>query len=162
MGIQFNADEIFEIAERIEKNGAAFYRKAADNTADANAKKVFTDLAVMEDDHEKTFADMRSGLRAKDKTPQQFDPADDTIAYLRAFADGHVFDVKTTPADKLTGEESVADVLKMAIGAEKDSIVFYLGVKDIVPESVGKGRIEEIIQEERSHIALLARKLTAL
>ena len=26
MGIDFNADEVFEIAEQIERNGAKFYR----------------------------------------------------------------------------------------------------------------------------------------
>lgn len=29
MGYDFNAEEIFEMAVQIEKNGAAFYRKAA-------------------------------------------------------------------------------------------------------------------------------------
>ena len=45
MGIQFNADEIFEIAERIEQNGARFYRKAAGNTADDKSKKMLEQLA---------------------------------------------------------------------------------------------------------------------
>ncbi len=30
---RFNADEIFEIAEQIERNGAAFYRRAAEGRA---------------------------------------------------------------------------------------------------------------------------------
>ena len=31
MGLDFNADEVFEIAEQIERNGAEFYRTAAEN-----------------------------------------------------------------------------------------------------------------------------------
>ena len=31
--ITFNPDEIFEMAEQIERNGAKFYRKAAERTA---------------------------------------------------------------------------------------------------------------------------------
>ena len=30
MSYEFNADEVFEIAERIERNGARFYRRAAE------------------------------------------------------------------------------------------------------------------------------------
>ena len=47
----FNAEEIFKIAMRIEENGAAFYRKAADLQADAENKKLLLQLAVMEDGH---------------------------------------------------------------------------------------------------------------
>ncbi len=160
MGIQFNADEIFEIAERIERNGARFYRKAAENTSDARAEKMLLKLADMEDDHEHTFSSMRAQLEPGEKQPAQFDPDDELLAYLHAFADGHVFDTKTDPAAALTGSETVEQILHQAIGMEKDSIVFYLGVRDIVPASVGRERIEAIIDEERSHIATLARELS--
>ena len=39
-------------------------------------------------------------------------------------------------------------ILKGAIEAEKDSIVFYLGMKNAVPENLGQDKIEAIIQEE--------------
>jgi rubrerythrin len=161
MGYEFNADEIFEIAERIEHNGGRFYRQAAKNTADAKAKQMLEKLAAMEDDHEKTFAGLRAKLTAKEKEAGRFDPQDELVLYLHAFADGHIFDSKTDPASLLTGKETVAQILRTAIGMEKDSIVFYLGVKDMVPESIGKERIEAIILEERSHIGVLARELSA-
>ena len=34
MPITFNANEIFEMAEEMERNGARFYRKAAENASD--------------------------------------------------------------------------------------------------------------------------------
>jgi len=52
--------------------------------------------------------------------------------------------------------------LKAAITAEKDSIVFYLGMKEAVPENLGKGRIEKIIKEEMGHIKFLSSKLISL
>ncbi len=67
MVYDFNADEIFEMAEQIEKNGASFYRKSAEAIADTGAKKLLLDLAAMEDEHEKTFADLRKGLSGKEK-----------------------------------------------------------------------------------------------
>ena len=53
----------------------------------------------------------------------------------------------------------MVEILKSAIEAEKDSIVFYLGMKEAVPENLGKGRIETIIKEEMGHIRLLSKEL---
>ena len=47
MSITFNANEIFEMAEEIERNGAKFYRKAAQNTSDNQTKQMLLDMADM-------------------------------------------------------------------------------------------------------------------
>ena len=60
MGISFSADEIFEMAEEIERNGAGFYREAAKNTSDKEIKQMLLELADMEDEHLTTFQQMRS------------------------------------------------------------------------------------------------------
>ncbi|MCH7559530.1 MAG: rubrerythrin, partial [Planctomycetes bacterium] len=60
MVMPFNADEVFEMAEQIERNGAKFYRAAAKKFPELS--QVLSDLAVMEDEHEKTFAAMRAEL----------------------------------------------------------------------------------------------------
>jgi len=54
------------------------------------------------------------------------------------------------------------EILKEAILAEKDSIVFYLGMKEMVPENLGETKIDAIIKEEMAHIKLLSGKLVAL
>lgn len=161
MAIHFNADEILEIAERIEQNGARFYRKAAEGMQ-GEAKDMLLRLAAMEDDHEKTFADMREALKQLEKDPTVFDPGGEQVTYLQTFADGHIFDVKTDPAAMLTGKEPLAEILHRAIGMEKDSIVFYLGIKDMVSEDFGRGRIDDIIREERGHMVMLAGELAGL
>lgn len=50
----------------------------------------------------------------------------------------------------------------MAIGLEKDSIVFYLGMKEAVPQRSGRDKIEGIIKEEMRHMATLSRELETL
>ena len=62
MGITFTADEIFEMAEKIEKNGAEFYREAAEKATDKDTKQMLLDMAVMEQGHLETFQDMRKEL----------------------------------------------------------------------------------------------------
>ncbi len=54
------------------------------------------------------------------------------------------------------------EIVKEAILAEKDSIVFYLGMKELVPEGLGKDKVDKIIKEEMSHIRLLTKKLKTL
>jgi rubrerythrin len=156
MQYDFNANEILQMAEQLERNGADFYRKSMEKVQNTAGKELLLSLAEMEDQHEKTFATLRSKLTANEKAQTVFDPGGDTVRYLKALADSKVFFEKTIDTDNLEG------ILKEAITAEKDSILFYLGLKDVVPEALGKDRIDEVIKEEMSHINLLTRELVAL
>lgn len=162
MTVRFNADEIFEMAEQIEKNGADFYRAAAEKFKGSTAAKTLLDLARMEETHRIIFTEMRAALAGKEKEASFYDPEDQVKLYLRAIADGQVFDVKSGPAKYLTGKEGIQEILRIAIGLEKDSIIFYLGMRETVPEKLGREKIDNIISEEKSHIVLLADKLSSL
>ena len=155
MSYDFNADEIFEMAEQMERNGAKFYRDAAENTEDSGNKELLTGLSKMEEAHEKMFKSMRSELTAAEKASTVFDPSGEASLYLRALVDSRVFFKKEIDV------KSMVEILKSAIEAEKDSIVFYLGMKEEVPENLGKNRIEAIIKEEMGHIRLLSKQLVA-
>ena len=162
MSISFNAEEVFQLAEQIERNGAKFYRRASKSFSEPAIQKVLLDLASMELDHERVFAEMKADfVRAKGKT-MVVDPYDEGVLYLRAIADGHVFDVKVDPSERLRGREKGSDILRMAIGLEKDSVVFYQGIREIVPEELGKDRVEAVIKEEMKHITQLSRQLASL
>ncbi|NVM52882.1 MAG: ferritin family protein [Candidatus Helarchaeota archaeon] len=156
MSYPFSADEIFEVAIQLERNGAKFYRDAAKNIADAEAKALLNQLAEMEDEHEQTFKNMKSELSGKEKAATIFDPEGESAAYLRSLADTRVFYKKEIDTS------SMKEILKAGITAEKDSIVFYLGMKDVVPTKMGKDKMDHIIKEEMSHIRLLSKKLLAL
>ena len=156
MAYDFNADEIFEMAEQIERNGASFYRKAAESIDDPAGKKLLLNFAAMEDEHEKTFAALRKDLSEKEKTATTFDPDGEAALYLRALADTRVF------FEKKIDTSTMEKILREAILAEKDSIVFYLGMKEMVAEKFGKTKIDAIIKEEMAHIKLLSGKLVAL
>lgn len=162
MAFTFNAGEVFHIAEQMERNGASFYAKAAEAAGNEKARRILTALTEMEQQHEKTFADLRSTLSLAESVSITFDPDDEGAAYLNAFIEGEVFDLKSDPWEALTGEESLAEILKLAIGLERDSIVFYLGMRDMVPAKFGKGRIEDIIKEEMGHITVLHKQLMAV
>lgn len=162
MGITFNADEVFEMAEEIERNGARFYREAAGMASDASVKKMLLELAAMEDGHEKTFQQMRKELSQSDKEPTTFDPENEVAEYLQTLADFHGTEGKISPTEKLTGQETMPEILKIALQAEKNSIAFYVGIKDLVPEKSGKDRIQAIIIEEMAHVSTIGGKLQTL
>jgi len=154
MMYDFSADDIFEIAEQMERNGAKFYRKAAESVSEDRSKEMLLQLASMEENHEKTFSAMRSKLTAAEKAPTVFDPEGEAVLYLRALADTRVF------FEKEFDGSSLRSILKDAITAEKDSIVFYLGMRDAVPVELGRSHLDEVIKEEMGHIRLLSRELT--
>lgn len=160
MGVTLNADEIFEIAEQIEKNGAKFYRAAAQKFPEVN--QLLLNLAAMEDKHLIVFQNMRAQLKSSEQQPDVFDPDGQAQMYLRALADGHVFDIKADPAEKLSGIQSPVDVLMMALGIERDSIAYYVGLKEYVPVRAGRDKVEDVIKEEMKHIAVLNERMAAL
>jgi rubrerythrin len=155
MSYDFNADDIFEIAQQMERNGAAFYRDAAGSVDDSSVKEFLLEFAAMEDEHEKTFIELRKELTAAEKTPTVFDPNNESALYLKALADTRVFFKKEIDTSTVEG------IFKSAITAEKDSIVFYLGMKDLVPGGLGKDKMDGIIKEEMGHIKILSQKLAA-
>ena len=166
MSLDFNADEIFEIACRIERNGAAFYREMSDKISNAPIQKMLLDFAAMEKAHEKMFMAMRTDLKGTEKGSTVFDPEGEAALYLRAMADVHVFDTEAKEdfllPDVLSEEAKARKILRAAINREWGSIALYLGMKDMVPEKLGKNKIDAIIKEEMRHVRLLTNSLKSL
>ena len=156
----FNAEEVLEIASRIEQNGARFYREAARLIKDKSLQIMLEKLARMEDDHEVTFDNMRGNPALLSEVLG--DPDGMIVGYLGAIAGGHVFPVEADPNALFTQKFSIEDVLHKAISLEKDSIVFYQGIKELVPRENGKNKIDAIIREEMQHVVILSEALTSL
>jgi len=152
MDYEFNADEVFEMAEQIERNGARFYRRGAEMAQAVEDRDLLLSLAAMEDSHVKIFASMRAELRGSEASLKDFDPQGEAAAYLHSMADGQIFDLRADPVQFLGMDRSMEDVLYKALELEKDSIVYYVGIREMVPEALGRKKIEHIIREEMKHI----------
>jgi len=162
MSTIFDADEIFEMAEEIERNAAMFYREAAKSASVKQTKHMFLDMAAMEEDHLKTFTEMRGQFKQEDEEHVIFDPNNEAALYLQAIADSRGWEGQISLAEKLTGREKIEDILQIAINAEKNSIVFFVGLEDFVPARLGKDKVESLIKEEMSHLTELNQALAAL
>jgi len=153
MSISFNVDEILRMAERIERNGADFYSMAADRLNDF--RDIFLQLARQEEEHLSIFSGMRANLSAAEREPTAYDPGQENGFYLQAMADRAVFNPEQDLKELFSPSVLPADVVKVAIGKEKDSIVFYAGMKQVVPEKLGGEKINLVIREEFRHISVL-------
>jgi len=154
----FDACEVFEIAEQIERNGAKFYRKAAGIFNDDGISDTMRKLAEWETEHERIFAAMRERLSGPGRTAAS-PKGEQLVNNPRAMAGLAVFGIRSDPCDELTGTEDRTDVLRRALEKEKESIAFYEGLKDFAADKAGRDKIDRIIEEEMGHIATLSRLL---
>lgn len=156
MADTFDAAGIFEIAEQIERNGARFYRRAAEIFDDGDIRDTLRQLADWEIKHERVFAHMRERLSDSGGASGPVDRGR-IVNDPKAMAGLAVFGMRSDPRDELTGNEDRAQVLKRAVEKEKDSIVFYEGLKGFTADRDGRDQIDDIIREEMRHVLILTR-----
>lgn len=155
----FSPDEIFQIAQQIERNGAAFYQKASKVFSQPERKKLFDELVKMEERHLEDFTVLREEFFDESRDTV-FDINDESTLYLQAIANGNVFSPDNDPCEFINSDSKVKDILKRAIEMEKNSIIFYIGLKDMVPSKPGKRKVEAIIQQELKHILMLSERIS--
>ncbi len=142
----FNASEIFQFAIRIEEMGEKFYGKMAQELKAPNAQKLFDYLAKEETKHKKTFTEMLSKIE-KYEPPESY--PGEYFEYLRSYVDDIIFSYKKIEKEisKIT---DAARALEFGIQIELDSILYYLEMKNFVPDRQ-HDIIDRIIEEERRH-----------
>ena len=150
MGNIFAASEVVSLGIEIEKNGRAFYLALAEQSANQKTKDVFMHLAAEEEKHIIVFEKILSQA-------EQYEPtgvADDYWAYMRALAGECVFTQHQKGTQIAQAIKSDGQAVDMGIGFEKDSIVFYEGIKKAVPP-VDMRIIDDVIVQEQRHLAAL-------
>lgn len=160
MAIIFSGSELINIAIGIEQRGIAFYDIMAKSTENAGVRDIFQYLTDMERTHIDIFEDML-GEPDKYHIPETY--AEEYSAYLQALVDNAVFTDDAITSEMATRVSSDIEALELAIGAEKDSILFYYGFKEIMPQRA-QSMVDKIISEEKSHlreISELKKKLAA-
>ena len=158
MTVTLNAFEVFEIAEQIERNGTNFYIRAAELFDDPDICQMFLKLAEWEKEHELVFAGMKQQLSEQSRQESASEP-EDLLPDPRVMAGLAVFGIRSNPSEELHGRQEKTDIIRRAVEKEKDSIVFYHGLKEFVPAGADKNKIDDIIKEEMRHIVILDQSL---
>ena len=158
----YNADEILEIAVTIERNANAFYTRAAEVVTSEGARKLFLDLASWEVGHVDLFEGMRLKFAEAKEQSWLPDPDSEAARYLQAIADGKIFDVKKIDEELDALTDDPQSILLAALQREKDAVIFYMAMKEMVPEHLGRDDVHHIIEEEMSHVRYIADRLAAM
>lgn len=147
---KYSIREAVAQAVQAEKLGYQFYTSMAERfRADEGLNSLFTVLATKELQHEKRFSELLGIL--KDPEPAGWEEAEQ---YLRAIVESEFFLGKNKSLPSMEKVKTVEDAVSFAAGFEKDTLLYFYGIRDVVKE---KEVMDEIINEERSHIRWLNR-----
>ncbi len=145
---RYSVREVVEQAVQTEKLGYEFYTEMAKRFREEEGiKKLFETLAVKEQGHERKFSGLRE--RVKDEEPESWD---EVSKYLRAIVESEFFLGKGKSLPSLDHVKKVNDAVRFAIGFEKETLLYFYAIKDALKD---RALIEEIIDEEKSHIVWL-------
>lgn len=145
---KFSVREVLEQAVQTEKLGAHYYSEMARKFEENNdLKKLFITLADKEVEHEKIFEGLKGKVRE-----EHLEGMEEVSHYFRAIMESAFFLGKEKALSSIEKAKTVTDVLNYALGFEKESLLYYLGLRDAVND---KETINRIINEERSHIVQL-------
>ena len=147
------AAEALKWALEIEKNGETFYNAVASKSADPQVKTLFEDLAAQERGHYRAFQKMLEDAKP-DPDLSKLD-YEEYQAYLQVAFDRALF---AGPDKGLTLAKQAQDretALRAAMGFEKDTLLFFYDLREMVSETERED-VSGIILEEKSHLRRLA------
>ncbi len=145
---RYSISEVLEQAVQTEKLGNAMYIELAKKfEKDDKLRRLFETLAVKEQEHEKTFSALKG--KVSDSGSENWE---EVSKYLRAIVESEFFLGQNKSLPSIDHLENIEDAVRYAIGFEKETLLYYHSLKDIVRE---KEVIDKLIDEEKSHIVWL-------
>lgn len=154
----FSGSEIVEMGVQIETNGRDFYSALTKYSKNKKAKGIFEYLATEEQKHIAAFKDILSSVE-RYQPPEAY--PGEYFAYMNALAREYVFTQKDKGKETAKAVKTYRQAADLGIGFEKDSIIFYEGMKRVVPQHDHK-MIEQLIAEEQGHLRQLSELKAAL
>ncbi len=147
----FKASEIVRAAILIEENGYKFYKAIANESRFYELKEHALFLASEEKAHSETFKKILDNLSEYEMAEAY--PGEYQL-YLKALADDNIFIAPKDPVKLAQSFKSSREVVDFGIGIEKDSIIFYEGLKEMILKNELTA-IEEVIKQEKKHLLKL-------
>lgn len=147
----FAGNEIVEMGIQIEKNGTDFYMTLAGQSREKTAKEVFKYLAGEEEKHITVFQKILEKTTVYE--PPEAYPGE-YFAYMNALASSYVFTRKDEGKEIAKKIKTDKEAIEFGIGFEKDSILFYEGMKKVMFEN-NYSVINELIMQEQNHLTQL-------
>ncbi len=149
----FAGSEIVELGIQIEKNGKDFYTALVTESKDEKAKEIFQYLAGEEEKHISVFQGILDRMDEKYEPPE-FYPGE-YFAYMNVLAGEYVFTRKDKGKEIAQRVKNDKEAVDLGIKFEKDSILFYVGLKEVVSKNDQK-TVDTLIMQEQEHLKKLS------
>jgi rubrerythrin len=138
------------MAVQTERLGFQFYTSMAEKfETDAGLVKLFTTLASKEKTHERTFTELKDMVAKSGPEAVEWGEVSN---YMRAFVESEFFLGRGKALPSMDHIKSVKDAVNFAMGFEKETLLYFLGLRGVVKE---KEVVDEVINEEKSHLMWL-------
>ncbi|CAB1077149.1 hypothetical protein JY97_03470 [Alkalispirochaeta odontotermitis] len=145
----FSANEILDMAVKLEKNGEAVYRNAIEKVVRPELIDLLEWMAAEEVKHADFFANLKLDLESKNANPfideMSWELFDDLLGEKN-------FSLKEIDFSLI---ENTDELIAVFVEFEKDSVIFYKVLEPFVEDPVAREQLKIIIEEENRHIKRL-------
>jgi rubrerythrin len=143
-----NVKDAISTAIQMEKDGYAFYQKAAAQTSSDMGKSVFKSLAADELLHLEVFQKLFDEKVGKQEWY-------DLVNSSKKYTDIQVFPTDLKKVEGANPDTNEIDALRIAMDSEIKAIDFYTKIRDKTSDDEVNKILDEIIQQEKNHYNIL-------
>jgi rubrerythrin len=143
----FTAQDILDIAIRLENNGEKIYLDAKRQTADGDLKALLDWIAEQERSHAHWFEDLKERLSRDEDFHLK---AEMSRALVEEAVQGQAFSLQTVDFRTIDTPDKM---IRIFIGFEEDTIAFYEILEALIADPSILEQLGKIVDEEKGHIA---------
>ena len=145
----FSANEILDMAIKLEKSGEVVYRDAIEKVSNPEFIKLLEWMADEEVKHANWFAELKLKLAQKSVNPFMEKMSRELFNDLLGDKNFSLKDVDFSSVSEID------DLIAIFIEFEKDSVRFYQVLEPFIEDPVSLESLKKIIDEENCHIKRL-------
>jgi rubrerythrin len=146
--MKYSIREVLEMALQTEKRGHDFYTVMAEKFGgNAGLKELFGKLALQEKKHEHAFEKLLDSVTEAE--PEGWEEAQN---YFRVMVESEFFLGREKSLTAMENVKTELETVNLALGFEKESILYYSGLRDFVSD---KAAVDDVIKEEKEHVKWL-------
>ena len=149
----YASDEIVKFGSQIEKNGRDFYDLASKTVKAERVRQVFEYISNDEQLHIAVFEGLLSQLDASPRPSGIF--STEYADYVIALVEENIFTKSKKGSEAARMIRNDKQALEIALGFEKDSILFYNEMKTLLGAGAHKD-IDKLIADEQDHFKRLS------
>ncbi len=145
----FSAEEILDIAIRLEQNGEAIYRKAMKEIDTPEFVKMLQWISTEENQHAGWFENLKNDLSSRPDNPVAREMQKEVFQDMIG---DQSFSLKDVDFSRISG---IDELIRVFIEFEEDTVLFYEMLEPFLQEEASLKQLKKIIAEEKHHIQRL-------